>query len=271
LGMLEGTVNRFSRTRRHIAASQNDDFVLGLNRGRSPLVLSHVGRESTLNPGMALLLNNAEAGEVRGEAENCWLPISVSRGQFLRLVRNAEDVLGRPIGGNQAPLRHLRGYLDLLLGPDGVADDPLLIAHIGTTLADLIALALGAGGDVGELARKRGLRAARLRAIKADIVSHLGEPELTVGAIAARQGVSSRYVQMLFETDGTTFSRFVLGRRLARAHCVLTDPRYAARTITAIALEAGFGDLSTFNHAFRRAHGCSPSDVRAATRREDGV
>src|SRR5262245_34212228 len=66
VGILEGTVNRFSRTRRHVAASRNDDFVLGLNRGRSSLVISHAGREGTLTPGMALLLNNAEAGEVRG-------------------------------------------------------------------------------------------------------------------------------------------------------------------------------------------------------------
>ena len=109
LGMLEGTVNRFSRTLRHVAASQNDDFVLGLNRGRSDLVISHVGRESTLRPGM----------------------------------------------------------------------------------------------------------------------------------------------------------------RLARAHRLLAGPRYAAWTITTIALEAGFGDLSTFNHAFRRAYGMSPSDVRVKARRED--
>jgi AraC-like DNA-binding protein len=50
----------------------------------------------------------------------------------------------------------------------------------------------------------------------------------------------------------------------------LTDPRCAGWTITAIAFEAGFGDLSTFNHAFRKAYACSPSDVRAAARREDG-
>lgn len=270
LGMLEGTVNRLSRTRRHVAASQNDDFVLALNRGRSQLVVAHVGQEHTLKPGMALLLNNSEPGQVRGESENCWLPISVSCRHLLQLVHNAEDLLGRPIDANQAILRHLRGYVGLLEGPDGIPDDPLLIAHLGATLADLIALVLGASGDAAQVARSRGLRAARLRAIKADIALHLGEMELSVTAVAARQGVSPRYVQMLFEAGGTTFSRFVRGQRLARAHRLLTDLRYATWTMTAVALEAGFGDLSTFNHAFRRAYGGSPSDVRAAARREDG-
>jgi AraC-like DNA-binding protein len=186
-------------------------------------------------------------------------------------VRNAEDLLGLPVAANEPALRHLRRYICLLQEPDGMVDDRLLIAHVGATLADLIALVLGAGGDAAQLARSRGLRAARLRSIKADIASHLGEHELCVNMVAARQGVSPRYVQMLFEAEGTTFSRFVLGRRLAHTHRLLTDLRCAAWTITAIAFEAGFGDLSTFNHSFRRAYGCSPSDVRAAARLEDGA
>jgi AraC-like DNA-binding protein len=118
--------------------------------------------------------------------------------------------------------------------------------------------------------RSRGRRAARLGAIKADIAAHLDEQELSINALAAHQRISPRYIQMLFHAEGTTFSRFVLGQRLARAHRVLTDPDYAGWTITGIALEAGFGDLSTFNHAFRRAYGVSPSDVRTAARAKTG-
>jgi AraC-like DNA-binding protein len=198
------------------------------------------------------------------------MPISIPRRHLLQLVQNAEDLLGRPIDANQPILRHLRGYIGLLKRPDGIADDPSLIAHIGATLADLIALVLGAEGDAAKVARSRGLRAARLRAIKADIASHLGEMELSVTAVAARRGVSPRYVQMLFEAEGNTFSRFVRGQRLARAHRLLTDPRHAAWTMIAVALESGFCDLSTFNHAFRRAYGASPSEVRAAARRQSG-
>src|SRR5215475_10283963 len=102
---------------------------------------------------MALLLNNSEPGEVRGEAETSWLPISVSRRQLLQLVGNAEDLLGLPVDANQPALRHLRRYLALLLEPDGIDDDPALIARAGAAVADLIALALGATGDAAELAR----------------------------------------------------------------------------------------------------------------------
>jgi len=66
--------------------------------------------------------------------------------------------------------------------------------------------------------------------------------------------------------EGSSFSEFVLGERLARLHRVLSDPRMSARLIGAIAMETGFGDLSYFNRAFRRRYGASPSDVRGAAR-----
>ena len=42
--------------------------------------------------------------------------------------------------------------------------------------------------------------------------------------------------------------------------------RRSAGTVTAIALDCGFGDLSTFNRQFRRATGQSPSAFRARAR-----
>jgi len=46
----------------------------------------------------------------------------------------------------------------------------------------------------------------------------------------------------------------------------LSDPRLAEQTISTIAYEAGFGDLSHFNRAFRRRYGETPSDVRPRSR-----
>jgi AraC-like DNA-binding protein len=129
---------------------------------------------------------------------------------------------------------------------------------------DLIALVLGASRDAAEIANGRGLRATRLHAIKADIRASLGEQGLSLTVIAARQGVTPRYVQALFESDGTTFSQFLLGERLARVHRMLPDPLHAPHSISTISYAVGFGDLSHFNRAFRRRYGATPSDVRAA-------
>jgi len=106
-------------------------------------------------------------------------------------------------------------------------------------------------------------RTARLRAVKADILANIAQPGLTINAVARRQGISSVYVRKLFEHDGTTFTEFILTRRLARVHRMLGDPRFSGGTISTIAFDAGFGDLSYFNRVFRRRYGATPSDVRA--------
>jgi AraC-like DNA-binding protein len=74
---------------------------------------------------------------------------------------------------------------------------------------------------------------------------------------------------MLFEGEGSTFTEFVNGLRLARVYRTLSDPRLCDRTIGALALECGFRDLSHFNRLFLRAFGATPSDVRARAWRKD--
>jgi AraC-like DNA-binding protein len=136
----------------------------------------------------------------------------------------------------------------------------MAVGHI----RDLVATAVGAAGDAAALAEAGGIRAARLYAIKTDITRRLASHDLSVTAVAARHGVSPRYVQALFETEGTTFSEFVRGQRLARAHQLLDDPHRLRTQISEIAFEVGFSDLSHFNRDFRRRYGVAPSDVRAA-------
>lgn len=92
---------------------------------------------------------------------------------------------------------------------------------------------------------------------------------MNIAEVALRQRVTPRYVRMLLEAEGTSFSAFVLEQRLARAHRMLTDPRLAELKISTIAFAIGFGDLSYFNHTFRRRFGASPSDIRHAFRRGD--
>ena len=114
----------------------------------------------------------------------------------------------------------------------------------------------------------RGLRAARLWAVKTDILENLDDLKLTATAVALRQRVTPRYIHMLFETEGTTYSEFVVGQRLIRAHRLLSDPRFAGLSISAIAFTVGFGDVSYFNRRFRSRFGATPSELRHGRRGE---
>jgi AraC-like DNA-binding protein len=114
---------------------------------------------------------------------------------------------------------------------------------------------------------QRAARAGHGRAQAAVFVRNLRDEDESVAALARRHGVTARYIHKLFESDGTTLSKFVLGQRLAYMHRMLTDPRQDHRLIATLAYGAGFGDISTFNREFRRHFGATPSDVRAAPAR----
>ena len=140
--------------------------------------------------------------------------------------------------------------------------DPRVIERSVTYVYDLMALALGATQEAAAIANARGMRIARFQAVKADIAANLTSRDLSVTAVALRQRVTPRYIHVLFDGAGTTFSQFVLAERLAYVRRLLRDPRHAHQPISAIAYDSGFGDLSHFNHAFRRRYGATPSEVR---------
>jgi AraC-like DNA-binding protein len=144
---------------------------------------------------------------------------------------------------------------------------PELRHAVSAHMHDLAALLLGSRPEP-HLAG--GFRAARLRAVKEDILQKIMQSSLSVSEIAASQQISERYLRKLFAAEGTTFTDFVREARLARAHRMLTDPRYHHRPINAIAYESGFSDLSYFNRAFRRRYNITPSAARELARLESG-
>ena len=257
---------RMARTRGRLA--EGDDRLELAVVAAGAETFSQLGRDVTVADGEAVLLSNADAYDAVCPAGKRFLGLRLARAALAGLVPNVEDKFAQIIPRDTAALRLLACYVNMLRNNDDALATTTLRRLTVNYIYDLVALALGASPDAAAAARGRGLAAARLCAIKSDIAANLASGGLSVIAVAARQGVTPRYVQMLFESEGTTFSQFVRDQRLAQAHRMLDDPRFASRTITAIAFAAGFSDLSHFNRAFRRAFGMTPSDVRAAARRD---
>jgi AraC-like DNA-binding protein len=220
------------------------------------------GRAPAVRPGDGVLLSNGEPGTISFSRTCSYMAFCVPAAPMRALIADLDAALVRPVPAGSPALRLLTGYL-------GVARDTALLSDpqaqhmIATHVYDLLALALGATRDATDVAQGRGLRAGRLAAIKADVLKAL-QFDVSVKAVAAAHRISERYLQRLFEEDGTTFSAFVLEARLALAYRLLIDPAQAGRSISALAVEAGFGDVSYFNRRFRSRYGCTPSDARAA-------
>ncbi|MDR7981938.1 hypothetical protein RIN88_23975, partial [Escherichia coli] len=131
-----------------------------------------------------------------------------------------EDMMMRTLSANSEALRLLAFYVRELDEGYQLAT-PELAGAVVTHLTDLGALIIGANRDGTVVAEDRGLAAARLAAVKADIRKNLSYGDLTLPALAARLKLTPRHIQRLFESAGSTFSEFVLGQRLARAYWLL--------------------------------------------------
>jgi AraC-like DNA-binding protein len=249
-----------SRVRRAAHHLVNDDLVLRINLSGSR-TLTQCGREAVLGPGAAVLSSGAEVSAAV-TTEQRFLSFRVPLNSIKALVPTVEDRVARTIPREADGLPLLTHYGELLLEGAAIAT-PQLRQLAVTHVNDLIALTLGATGDHAATARLRGVRAARLAEIKAGINARLAEQDLSVAVIARHHRLPVRYVQRLFEADGSTFTEFLLERRLAHAHRALSDPRCRARPIGTIAFESGFANQAYFNRTFRARFGATPSDIRS--------
>jgi AraC-like DNA-binding protein len=257
-----GTISpSISLRSREIVNADNDDLFLMLNLSGS-LVLQSGSRELTLRPGEATLLCCAESGlYVRPEVGSVSC-VRLPRAALTPFVAGLEDRIFRLIPGNIGALKFLRTYLDALTDPAEVDVPQAVSRTVSNHVTDLIALTLGATGEAAAAALGGGLRAARLTAAKAFIEQRIGPAALSIEDVAEHMGVSARYVRKLFETEGGSFSKYVLQQRLARVHAMLTNARFDHVPISSLAYDVGFGDLSYFNKVFRTVFGGTPSDVR---------
>jgi AraC-like DNA-binding protein len=265
LRIADGQVSRM-RCRHLARLADNDDLIFTLVRSGA-VTWDRGDREVSASTGEAVLTASGETATYVGHTRARLLNFRFSRQKLAARLSYAEDALIRAVPRENQALRLLKSYVSVLNDGQLLSVADLRVA-VDDHLHDLIALAVGATRDAGELARRRGVRFARLHVIQADIVANLTRRELSVDSVAARHGISPRYIRALFMDAGTTFTDFVLQQRLGHAHRLLRDPHADGRAISAIAYDSGFGDLSYFNHAFRRRYGATPSDVRAAARRD---
>lgn len=218
------------------------------------------GQELIGGVGSASVLSGTEPSVSTLNTDGSFITLALSRPALAELAPDYAAAFGRPIPADDPALRLLTKYLDAVLAADELAH-PDVARSVSAHILDLVALALGARGGQAEAALG-GAKAARLRALKSDVMAMLGNSELSSELVAGRHGISSRYVRKLFEQEGTSFTAFVLGERLARVRRMLRDPRYAHLTIAQLAHACGFNDISYFNRAFRRQFAATPTDVR---------
>lgn len=257
-------------------ADGNDDVLLFLNPG-SPgnsgsawtvrqRGLGHRGEMVCASHGGCLALNERAGTTSFHHPSSRSLLLAFPRERLMPQIADVDRALRQPLTGT-LPLRLLaRQALALTQSPAHASDNAdtgdAERLRVSDQLLDLSVLALGATPQAQARASARGLRQARLKAIQADLRVHAGRGDLSLEWVAARHGISPRNVRALFERDNTSFSDYLLELRLQRVFEQLASPRHARRTVSAMAYDAGFNNLSWFYRAFKQRFAAAPSDVR---------
>ena len=99
----------------------------------------------------------------------------------------------------------------------------------------------------------------RIRPSADYMATHFSEP-LTLEEIAGRSNMSRTYFSGLFkQVMGIGVARYLESIRLSNACLLLTT---TGRSVTDIALACGYGGLSAFHPAFKKAYGKTPVEYR---------
>lgn len=216
-----------------------------------------------LTPGSLLLGNDGrcfECGHVHGAGDRC-LSFHFESDYFARVARDAG--FRSPVFPHVRvpPVRHIAPLVArACAGATDAADvawDELAIELATATWRALaqdpapaaVAAPPGAMHRVAQLARE---------------IDAAPDALHSVASLAAQAALSDFHFLRLFRAaTGVTPHQYVLRSRLRAASLKLVD---SAQKIVDVAFDAGFNDVSNFNHAFRGEFGMSPRAWRAKGR-----
>lgn len=260
-GAAHGTSGSFLRTR-GLLSDGCDDLVLVTASAGDVLTVQR-GHTIELRSSQMCLMALDDVAECGVSNDGRFTALRIPRRDLLGICREAEDKLSKPLLASSNLRELVAGYFALCTGAAAHAD--AVTQHtMAQHMTELVGLLLRSGSDQAPPALHDGYGAARLQLIQAQILQHLGDGDLTIGAVAAQAGLTPKQVQRLFGTIGVTFSEFVLEQRLLLARRLLCVGNGHREKIGTIAQDAGFGDLSYFNRSFRKHFGITPSEWRDA-------
>ncbi|MDM0071441.1 helix-turn-helix domain-containing protein [Variovorax sp. J31P207] len=254
-----------SRDFSHIRIDPQDRLFVNLQlRGEGYVRQGH--RDARVGTGFFSVVDIARPYLLRFDGPFELLSIRIPRDRLMPLVSAPNALTARPIDGNRGIGRLAVQYMRALyeagdeLQPESLDD---LHEHLCGHLCELIARASGDHRPLrsSQAEDMQTCNASFVRAVKAFASSSLDDPDLSVGNIARRFGVSVRYVHKAFTGEDTTAAAWIRGERLRHCAQDLANPA-DTRLVSAIAARWGFNDIPNFTKAFTTAFGSSPSRFR---------
>jgi AraC-like DNA-binding protein len=129
------------------------------------------------------------------------------------------------------------------------------------SVAAMVSAAVAPTAERAAVARRQ-IDLGRMERVRQMVRRHLRTPNLQPKTLCRLVGMSRSNLYRLLETKGG-IARYIQQQRLLEAHSLLGNPG-TSQSVTFVAEDLCFADVSSFSRAFRREFGYSPSDVRRA-------
>ncbi len=229
------------------------------HRGRTT---NHTGgRTANLEEGDFVLFDPGKPLWVTFEEPTHSIVLRLPLATIQQRMPHLRSQVGVPISGRSGPGALFSSFIRQAWCEMQRSDDGEWTEAMGEAIWPLLDMAYAGTRPRGDANR----RDERLRALFDVVEAELTDPDLDVHRLARRMDVSARYVQMLFAGMGTTPRAFIQDRRLELAARRLEREGLMV-TITEVAYDAGFNDLSSFCRAFRKRFDTSPRNYRIGGR-----
>jgi AraC-like DNA-binding protein len=226
------------------------------------VAFSQDGRVGIACPGEYVLLSELAFYELSSDKTALFLMLRIPAAELRGRLVSVEDHISRRFKPNEQMTRLLAGMIRSVaeLFIESQPPNPQALA---TEVVGFVALTIGSE-DRGAATDVRNARYHLRRRIADFIENHLGDQSLSPKKIAASSRISLSYLYSLFNDNETTVSQFVQTKRLQRAYEILVADPKGRRTVSEIAYEVGFKNVSHFSRCFSRHFKVAPRDVRHA-------
>lgn len=237
------------------ARSEYEDKYFGVLMLEGSQSVEQDGKIVTLRPGDFAIYDATRPHHLQFGQSWREIVVSIPRATLNQLVIGMEHRTACPTQTGEGVGSVMRAFLEQMSSQiRSVTEDEM--RQLSDTAISLIAMTLG-GMQRNDLAQSR-MKALTLTRVKRHLVEHLHDPELSPMMIERSIGMSSRYINKLFEAENTSLMRYVLNLRLERCAQDLANPQCAMLRVSDIALRWGFNDMSHFSRVFRERFAMSP-------------
>jgi AraC-like DNA-binding protein len=247
---------RITRNNRHISRLDKDCYYLQLIHHGNINVVQH-GETHLSNAARSVMFSTTEPYQLECVGEVRSLYLEIPRDIFAERFPHEQIPVSSTLNCAQGMGRIATEFC-AMLATEGSRLNPDDRTKMGGQILDVLALTLmSEGSDMPEI--DGSVQQARLRSVQRWIESNIGSSELSLDRIAAANGMSLRYLHLLFRHCDMSASEWIWNRRLQLCYGEIN--KRDGRSITTIAFDHGFNSSAHFSTIFRRKYGITPRDV----------